>query len=161
MLASGIALGIAAGWLLGGRVGRLADVRIAWWPLLLIAMTLRLVAPSLGDSLPLWIIAFTIIAAVALVNRRIPGMWAIALGSLMNLFVVAINGAMPVDETAARSVGVDIPADGLHRALRDGDILTGLADRIPVPLIGRIYSAGDLVLAVGGFWMPFAWMRRR
>lgn len=161
MLASGIALGIAAGWLFGGRLGRLADVRIAWWPLLAVAVALRLAAPSVGESLIIWSLSFAVIALVALLNRGLPGMWLIALGASMNLLVVLLNAAMPVDTSAARTAGVEIPVGGLHRELRATDVLSALADRIPVPFISRVYSVGDVLLAVGGFWLPFTWMRRR
>lgn len=161
MLASGIVLGIAAGWFAGGRLGRLASVQVAWWPLLALAIALRLVAPSVGESLTAWVASFAVITVVAVRNRGLPGMWLIAIGAAMNLIVVLVNAAMPVDAVAAASVGVEIPADGLHRELRDSDDLSLLTDRIPVPLIGRVYSAGDVLLAAGGFWLPFAWMRRR
>lgn len=161
MLASGVVLGVAAGWLSGGRLGRLAEIRIQWWPILAIAVALRLIAPAMGESLPVYMLGFAAITLVAALNRSIPGMWLIAIGAVLNLAVVLANGAMPVDRAGAVSAGVEIPVDGLHRELRDGDALSLFADRIPVPPIARVYSMGDLVLALGGFWVPFARMRRR
>ena len=161
MLASGIALGVAAGWAFGGRLARLADVPIRWWPVLAIAVGLRLLAPSAGEPLIAWVTSFAAITVVALVNRRLPGMWLIASGAAMNLAVVLANSAMPVDAPLAASIGVAIPLDGLHRELRDSDSLSLLADRIPLPVIGRVYSIGDALLATGGFWLPFRWMRKR
>jgi uncharacterized protein DUF5317 len=161
MLTSGVVLGVAAGWALGGRIGRLADLRVSWWPLLAVAIAIRIFAPAFGDSLVAWIVGFVIIVAVALVDRSLPGMSVIAAGAALNLLVVLANGAMPVDAAAAVLAGTTIPSDGLHRELREGDALALLADRIPVAPINRVYSAGDLVLAAGGFWVPFAAMRRR
>ena len=159
MLASGIVLGIAAGWLSGGKLGRLADLEVRWWPLLVLAIGLRVIAPSIGESLVVWILSFGAIGLVAAVNRDIPGMWLIVAGAIMNLIVVLANSAMPVDARVAASVGVAIPADGLHRELQDGDLLPFLTDVIPVPVVSRVYSVGDAMLAVGGFWLPFQRMR--
>lgn len=160
MLASGVLLGVAAGWLFGGRLPRLADLRIEWWPLLAGAVALRIVAPAIGEPFLAYIAAFLAIAGVAVLNRSVLGMWPIALGAGFNLLVVLLNGAMPVDPTAVVQAGTSIAVDGLHRELRDGDALAILADRIPVPPIARVYSAGDVLLAIGGFWVPFASMRR-
>jgi len=161
MLASAVLVGVLAGLMTGGRLARLADLHIAWVPLLVLALAARVFAPTFGESLPAWLLGFSAIVAVAVANRRIPGMWAIAAGAGLNLLVVVVNGAMPVDPAAAAAAGSSIPADGLHRELRAGDLLTFLADRLPVPPIGGVYSLGDVVLAAGAFWVPFAWMRRR
>jgi hypothetical protein len=161
MLASGIAVGFLAGWLAGGRPSRLADLQISWWPILLVALALRFAAPSLGESFALWLVSFAAIAAIALINYRIPGMWLIAAGASLNLLIVLLDQGMPVDVAAANVARAEIAPDGLHRALRDTDALALFADRIPVPGLARVYSVGDLLLAVGGFWVPFARMRGR
>ena len=161
MLASAVVLGVAAGRAFGGHLARLGDLRLRWWPLLAVAVALRAAAPALGEPLAAWVVAFGLIVAVALANRRLPGMWPIGVGALLNVIVVLANGAMPVDPAAAVSAGAEIRADGLHRAMRDGDALTALADLIPAPVIANVYSAGDVLLALGGFWVPFSWMRRR
>ena len=159
MLASGVAVGVLAGWLTGGRPARLADLEIAAWPVLLVALVLRFAAPSIGDSFALWLVSFAAIAVVAGLNRGIPGMWLILVGAGLNLLVVALNQAMPVDAAAASVAQAQIAPDGLHRELRDGDVLSLLADRIPAPILARVYSVGDLFLAAGGFWVPFVRMR--
>lgn len=161
MLASGVVAGVLGGWLLGGRLTRLTSFELAWWPVLTLAIVLRLAAPFIGESLLVWIASFAAIGVVALVNRRVPGMSLIALGCLLNLAVVAANSAMPVDAGATDFAEVEMPIDGLHRYMRPDDVLTLFADRIPVPPIHRVYSPGDIILALGGFWVPFAWMRRR
>jgi hypothetical protein len=163
MLASSVALGVAAGWLTGGRrLARLGDLRIRWWPLLAAAVALRLAAPLAGDLAALaYVIAFAGIAAVALADRHLPGMIAIAAGAALNCVVVAANGGMPVDQAAVAAAGATMPSDRLHLALGDASRLAVLADRIPLAPFRNVYSAGDVFLAIGGFWLPFAWMRGR
>lgn len=161
MLASGIALGVLAGLALGGRLGHLAELRIAWWPLLAVAVALRLAAPALGDLAAVgYVLAFTAIVAVAVVDRTLPGMTAIALGATANLVVVAANGGMPVDASALVAAGASMPSDRLHVPLDASTRLAALADFIPVPVVRGVYSPGDVLLAVGGFWLPFTWLRR-
>ncbi|MGH2378535.1 MAG: DUF5317 family protein [Candidatus Limnocylindria bacterium] len=163
MLASAIALGVAAGWVAGGRtLRRLGEVRIRWWPLLVVAVGLRALAPLFGElSAAAYVAAFASIAIVALVDRRLPGMTAIAAGATLNTLVVAANGGMPVDAAAVASAGAVMPADRLHIDLTPATRLPQLADVIPMAVFRNVYSVGDVLLAAGGFWLPFAWMRRR
>lgn len=161
MLASGIGLGIAAGLALGGRFARITSLQIRWLPALVIAVVTRLLAPSLGDlAAAAYVVAFAGIVAVAIANRRLPGMGYVAAGSALNLLVVAANGGMPVDPEAAAFANVGVPEDGLHRTLDQETRLPLLADVIPVGLFRSVYSVGDVLLAFGGFWLPFIWLRR-
>lgn len=161
MLVSSIVLGVGAGLAFGGRVQRLAHLQIGWWPILAVAVALRLAAPLFGTAaLIVYLVAFVGVIFVALTNRALPGMYLIAGGSALNLVVVALNGAMPVDPVAIAAVGAAMPNDPLHVELGPNSVLPFLADVIPVPLVRGAYSAGDVLLAGGGFWLPFAWLRR-
>lgn len=162
MLASAVALGVAAGWLAGGRrLGRLGDLRIRWWPLLAGAVVVRAIAPVFGElSVVAYVLAFAGITAVALYDRRRPGMSLIAAGATMNGIVVAANGGMPVDLAAVAAAGATMHVDSLHHELTAGTRLPQLADVIPMAIFRNVYSVGDVLLALGGFWLPFAWMRR-
>lgn len=162
MLASGLVLGVAVGWLSGGRLTRLADLRIAWWPLLALAVAARLAAPLAGDLAAVaYVIAFAGIVVVAILNRTIGGMPFIAAGALLNVAVVAANAGMPVDQGAVSAAGATMPRDHLHIPLDASTRLVPLADLIPVAIFRGVYSFGDVLLALGGFWIPFAWMRHR
>lgn len=161
MLISSLALGVAAGVAFGGRFSRLAQLEIAWWPVLVASVGVRMVAPAVGTfAAAFYLVAFAGVAAVAIANRSLPGMTLIAAGSALNLIVVAANGGMPVDPVAVAAAGATMPADRLHIALDLSTRIAVLADVIPVPIIRGVYSAGDLLLALGGFWLPFAWLRR-
>lgn len=161
MLASGPIVGVLAGLASGGRLSRLADLRIRWWFVLVLAVALRVAASQAGSwAVAVYVVAFAGVAAVATANLAVPGMALIALGSMLNLIVVAVNGGMPVDAAAVAVAGGRMPADALHIRLTDATALAVLSDRIPVRLFGAAYSVGDVLLTGGGFWIPFAWMRR-
>lgn len=160
MLISGIALGVVAGLASGGRIQRLALLRIRWWQVLALAALVRVGAPLIGDLAAVaYVLAFVTIAAVAVANTHLPGMWLLTAGAASNCLVVAVNGGMPVDLGALAAAGAGLPGDRLHIELTDGTALAVLADRIPVSPFRGVYSIGDVLLAAAGFWMPFRSMR--
>jgi hypothetical protein len=93
------------------------------------------------------------VAAFLLANHRLPGMALAGAGLVLNLLVIAANGAMPVSQRAARIAG--LPRDALsqpgikHEVLGNDTALSPLADVIPLPGTGQVISAGDIVLAAG------------
>ena len=162
MLASALVLGVVAGLLAGGRASRLAELHIRWWPLLVGGLALRLIAPAFGEfAAILYVAGFAGVVAVAAADRAIAGMPLIALGAALNALVVAANGGMPVDPGALEAAGAAMPDDRLHILLDETTRLAPLADVIPLAVVRSVYSIGDVVLAAGGFWVPFAWLRRR
>jgi len=162
MLASGVAIGLAAGLFAGGRASRLAELSIRWWPVLAVGVAIRIAPAVAGElPLPLYIVALACIALVAWANRALPGMPWILAGAVGNALVVALNGGMPVHPDAARLAGATIPSDGLHRPLSNGDALPFLADVIPVPLAAGVYSLGDVALSFGSAWLVFVQVRGR
>jgi hypothetical protein len=103
--------------------------------------------------------ALTIVTAAA--NAHLPGALAIATGSLLNLVVVVLNGGMPVSEDAAAVAATSTHVgDGLHVTLSATTQVAALADVIPIGIFRSVYSVGDVVTGAGGFWLPFAWLRR-
>jgi hypothetical protein len=66
---------------------------------------------------------------------------------------------MPVDPGAVALSGKTAPSDGLHVILGPDTRLSFLADVLLVPVINNVYSVGDVVLALGGFWMVFRLIR--
>lgn len=162
MLASSIVLGVVAGWLLRGDVRRLGAISVRWWPLLALAVAIRLLGGALGDlAVPAYLVAFGSVLAVAVANASLPGMPFIALGAALNLLVVGLNGGMPVDPAAVEVAGARMPVDRLHLPLTAATALPVLADRIPMAVFANVYSVGDFALAAGGFMVPLGVMRRR
>jgi hypothetical protein len=146
------------GLLRGGSLDRLAETRFRWTPLLFAALAVQVAASfvaDVGGALGLTIVLGTNAAAAAflLVNRNLPGMTLAALGLLMNVAVIAANGAMPVSRRAAEIAGVSTTelddAAPKHEPMTDDTALTPLGDVIPVPGFRSIFSPGDVVLAAG------------
>ena len=110
-----IPIGIAAGYLLGGRLDRLGDVRFQWAWLaiagLLVQVVLfsRPVAEAVGDLGPPIYMASTAAVLVAVLrNWRIPGLALVALGAASNLAAIVANGGvMPASPDAVAALDME------------------------------------------------------
>lgn len=162
MLISAIVAGVGAGLVLGGDLRRLGTLAVRWWPLLAAAVLVRLAGPFVPFApLPLYLASFAAIIIVVAVNLRLPGLPLIGVGAALNLAVVSLNGGMPVDLAAVAAAGSSGPRDPLHFALTADTRLPALADVIPLGIVRSVYSLGDVAIAAGAFWLPFAWLRGR
>lgn len=162
MLVSGVVLGIAAGLAVRRNWRPLVDARIRWLPLLIGALAIRGVASLLGESGYLaYLTALAATAVAAAANYRLTGAVVVTLGGCLNLAVVLANRGMPVDPEALAIAGVQMPRDALHVVLDASTRLAVLADVIPVGLVRSVYSVGDVLIAIGGFLVPFALLARR
>ena len=169
-----IAVGVAVALVRGGSLRRLADLhfRLGWLAALCFALQLWVVYRPAGsmesDRVAQTVLLMGTYAALVIVvwvNRRIAGMRVIALGLALNLAVMAANGGfMPVSPEAVVAARLH-PAESLPpeggRLPRSKDILLPveqtrlwlLSDVIVAPGAPgvKIYSAGDLVVAIGAF----------
>ena len=161
MLLSGVIVGLALGIAVGRNWRRLERLQIRWLPILVLALVARAAAPFAPVALALYVAGIVLTAAFAAANWRLPGAPLIALGSLLNLVVIVANGAMPVDVELLTAAGGQPPTDALHEARGDESVLPVLADIIIVPFIKAAYSIGDVVIAIGGFLLPFVTLTRR
>jgi MFS family permease len=161
MLASGVAAGIIAGVAFGGDWRRLATFNLRLWPVLVLAVGLRLVGTYAFPDAPLalYLVSLIGVAVVAAWNWRVPGALLIAIGTSLNLVVVALNAGMPYDPVVVSAVGAPPPNDALHVLLRPETRLEFLSDVIPIGPIHSVFSLGDFLNALGGFLIPFMWLQ--
>lgn len=145
----------------GGRVRRIAEVRLQHVWLLFVGLALQLGVDlaagrglledaGTGGSL-LLVVSQALVVGWLVLNRHLPGVWLVAGGLALNALVMAANGAMPVGPDAMRALGLgelEVPP-GKHTLLTEATRLPWLADIIPVPPLRSIISIGDLVLAAG------------
>jgi hypothetical protein len=134
------------------------------WPLLLWAGLIVQIAfgawdPDwLGTSGGLAVILTTnvLVAAFLAVNRHLPGMVLAAIGTMLNVLVIALNGAMPVTLGAAQIAGAGVRDLGIKHEILDAETrLPWLADVIPVPGLRVLISVGDVLLAIGIAWLVY------
>ena len=114
------------------------------------------------------LISLTLLLAFCWLNRRVIAVWRLALGLVLNFLVMASNGGfMPISpQTASRLIPQEtvqaIPPGsrfgfGKDVLLKSSDTrLVLLSDRF-LPPVGFSYqvafSLGDVVIAIGAFWM--------
>ncbi|MDX6532716.1 MAG: hypothetical protein QOF68_460 [Gaiellales bacterium] len=155
-------IGLAIGLLLGGRVGRLAEVRLRAPWLFYVAIGMQIVAfPSLvlpwsvseQLAITLSVGSYFCLCAVLFLNIRLRGLAVAGLGMLMNLGAILANGGhMPALPEAMRDAGLTF--DGVHNnsvASADPN-LAWFVDRFAAPgwvPMGNVYSIGDVLIGVG------------
>jgi hypothetical protein len=161
-LVPAVILGVVLGLLLGGRLGRLADLELRAWWLFFAAIGLQLIAfPSAifpvdlpqGLSTALSIASYVCLVAVTALNLRLPGMAIAGLGMLANLAAILANGGhMPALPGAIREAGLTHHGVYNNSVAEASPRLPWLVDRWAAPdwvLFGNVFSVGDVMLAIG------------
>jgi hypothetical protein len=162
--------------LLGGRLVRLAGVRLragAWLATALLVQTVALLLP------PGWIWAarvghvgsYLIAGGFLWANRRVPGVLLVGLGGLANGLAIAVNaGTLPADPDALARAGVAASSHGLvNSGVLEHPRLALLGDVFAVPAevpFANVFSVGDVLVVAGvllaalwicGTWWSTAW----
>jgi len=164
-----VVLGLALGYLRGGRIGNLAHLRLRNPWLLLPPLVLQLLIFPLGNRGPAipwgtayWhIVSYLFLLAFVARNWRHPELLAMGVGLLMNFLAIAANGGyMPASAEALRRAGLESVAQSLEAGTRIGNTvlmsektrLNFLGDWLWFPAwlpLSSAFSLGDLVLGVG------------
>jgi hypothetical protein len=168
LVAIGLMLGVALGYLRGGRLSQLTELKPRYAPLALVGLLLQLVNPPGSWPLVLLILSFVLLTAFTLANIRIVGFAAILAGVVMNFAVIAINGGMPVAREAIVASGQEgtlVPLlehrGAKHHLAGPDDRLLFLGDVIAIPPpVSQVISIGDL-FTYGGVALVIAGSMRR
>jgi hypothetical protein len=168
LVAIAFVLGVAVGYLRGGRLSQLSELKPRYAPLALVGLLLQLVNPPGSWPLVLLILSFVLLTAFALANIRIVGFAAILAGVALNFTVIAINGGMPVARGAIIASGQEGTLAPLlvHRGVKHhlagpDDRLLFLGDVIAIPTpVNQVISIGD-VFTYGGVAVVIAGSMRR
>lgn len=155
-----IPIGIVAGYLLGGRLDRLGDLRFRWAGLAVGGLVVQVVlfspllAPTVGDLGPAVYVASTAAVFVAVLrNWRIPGLAIVALGAASNLVAIAANGGvMPASPEAVASLGTEAGAGFSNSVVMTDPALRPLTDIFALPTwlpAANVFSVGDVLIGVG------------
>jgi hypothetical protein len=168
--------GVLLGYLCGGRLSGFSTVRIrALWLVWLAAAVqfAQYVAPGVRHvvedvaGIPMLAPVFVFVFAWLAVNLRhwpaairVAGV-AIVLGAAMNALVIGLNGRMPYAPAASVAVGNAPGREGPKNAPADaGTRLAPLGDIIPVPLVRKVASPGDVLISGGTVALVVLAMRR-
>lgn len=155
-----ILAGLLIGWLSGGSIARLADLKIHWRPLIMGGLLFQVVlfsgpvAERIGDLGPWLYIASTAAVLVAVVrNWRIVGLPILAVGAASNAVAIMANGGfMPASVAALASLGKVFPATYSNSSLVAHPALELLTDifAMPHPMpFANVFSIGDVFISVG------------
>jgi hypothetical protein len=173
---SAIALAIVLGFVFGGGLRGIGELRLRWWGLAMGGLALQFIPlpeGNVGTDLivrtAVLVASYLLLLSFGALNVKLPGMPLVLLGLAANLIVIAANGGMPVSAEALRGSGqADLIAQleeagaDKHHLLSDDDVLTPLADVIGVPKpVGQAISIGDVFQYGGLMWLVFAAMRGR
>jgi hypothetical protein len=154
-----IPIGIVAGYLLGGRLDRLGNVRFRWATLALLGLMIQvaLFTAPLGDVVgdagpPIYIASTAIVLVAVLRNLAIPGVALVAVGAGGNLLAIVANGGyMPTDVDALRSIGAGAPEYSNSSIVAD-PALAPLTDIFVMPAwlpFANVFSIGDVLIGLG------------
>ena len=168
---SAIPIGIALGYLLGGKLDGLLRLRFRWAALAVGGLLVQIVLFSpVGDRLagdlgPAIYVASTAAVLVALLrNIRMAGMPIAAVGSLSNLLAISANGgAMPADPAALATAGFDGPGEHTNSVVLADPAFRPLTDIFAIPAgipLANVFSIGDVLIGVGVAVAIIAAMRR-
>ena len=172
MFLSTIVLALIIGALAGGAFPRLAELRLRWSLLLVVALGLRLLVglsreTGIGAEIPAgwaYMAAYGLIFAWLWGNWRVPGLQIASVGIGANMLAVLLNqGQMPIWSAAYFSAGfteAEIVGDPFHFLLQTDTVagfvasggLFGDVIPLPIPYIRDVVSIGDVLLALGIFW---------
>ncbi len=146
---------------LGGDLRRVADVRLRWMGLALVALVAQIAIINVFDhSLPkdlaglLHVATYVPAILMVLANLRVPGVALMALGGGMNLAAIAANGGvMPASPSALASAGLPMATVEFSNSTAvESARLAFLGDIWAIPEgwpLSNVFSLGDVLLVIG------------
>ncbi len=149
-----LVISIVVGWIRGGNLRNLTEIRVRLWSLLPLGFILLAASSFVPNdrhefAVALILVSYLPLLLFVLLNRKMTGIWIAGMGILMNFTVIVLNGGMPVLEEAVRISGgsYDLVLGAKHVILTDDTLVPFLADIIPLPR--AVLSLGDVFLAIG------------
>ncbi len=154
-----IGLAVCVGFIAGGSLRPFDRLKVHWWAVALSGLALQGISLSAGidrqAGSAVLVGSYGLLFAFAWVNRRLPALWLVMAGLVLNILVIGANGGMPVGASALETAGAR--AEGLigastakHHLMGPDDTLTALGDVIGIPPpVGAVISIGDVLLYAG------------
>jgi hypothetical protein len=154
-----VVLGVAAGYLLGGRLEGLGAMGFRWAPVAIAGLVVQILifGPLEGvvgeAGLPLYLGSTVVTLAAVARNIRIPGLALVVAGTVSNLAAIVANGGvMPADPGATTLAGIEHGPGFSNSAIVDSPALQPLTDifALPAPIpLANVFSVGDVLIGLG------------
>lgn len=167
-----VVVGLVVGLLLGGRIDRLADLRLEWVWLAFAGLAIQVVLftepvnVAAGDLVPVVYVASTALVLLVILRniRKAPGLAIVVLGACANLAAIIANGGyMPATPGA---LGIAEPVATTYHAnsvSTPHPALEPLVDRFSLPdwvPFANVFSIGDVLIGTGIVVVMVVAMRR-
>ncbi len=158
-------LGLALVPLTGGTWRRLATLRMRHGWLAVASLACQVVVlqgPGLpeGPSAALHVLSYVLAGAFVIANRRLSGLWVLALGAASNGITIALNGGtLPASRVAQRTAGIEVQDGFVNSGVLVDPVLPWLGDVFAVPAfvpLANVFSVGDVLIVIGAWWMLWA-----
>ena len=167
----GVVAGVLVGFIGGGRLDKLADIKLRGAWLFVAALAVQVLAyPSgflpfqISDGLAtvLWLGSYAALVGLAFFNRSVRGFPIATAGMASNLAAVLANhGHMPALASALADAGTPIAHLHNNSVIADNPHLSWLIDRWGAPgwvPLANVYSVGDVLLGLGALVIVSAGM---
>jgi predicted MFS family arabinose efflux permease len=155
----GIVLGVVLAVMLGGRPGRVTQVRFrhAWLVVVAILVQLGVAADPAGALMPeqqhlVHLVSYGLLLLFAAANLALRPLIPVSVGLILNTIAIAANGGvMPVSGEALAAAGIAAGPEA-NVGARGGELLfLGDVFALPAELPwANVFSIGDLLIALGG-----------
>ncbi len=156
-----IPIGIAIGFLIGGRLERLGELRFEWGWLAIAGLAVQIVLFSgtieaglgRGVGAAIYVASTGVVLVAVWRNLHVPGLPLVAVGAISNLAAIVANeGIMPTTAAALAAAGMD-PEDGFSNSAVVADpALAPLTDIFALPPglpLANVFSIGDVLIGLG------------
>jgi hypothetical protein len=161
---------ITVGYLLGGRLSNISNLRIKWAPLAIVGLAMQMYNPPGKWPLAMLFGSFVLLSIFAVANRRIAGFSLILVGVALNFIVIGVNRGMPVATQALEASGQMGTISGLtndadsyvkHHLATSEDKVIFLGDVMGIaPPVSQAISLGD-IFSYGGVAVVIVTAMRR
>ncbi len=145
--------------LAGGRLSRLADLRLRRVGLISLALVLQVAMTEVVPGAPrpvlvaLHLGSYAVVAVGLWANRALPGLLLIALGGMTNGLVIALNGGtLPASAGALARAGMTSDPHFANSGVLAHPVLPWLGDVVATPSwlpFRNVISVGDVVVLLG------------
>jgi hypothetical protein len=143
---------------LGGRVGRLAGVRLRAVEVIVAAFVGQLLVISVLTGPPVvlevvHVASYVAAAGTIWANRRVPGLLVLGAGAVANGVTIAVNGGtLPARAGALRTAGLADETGFVNSGVLPDPHLAFLGDVFAVPAswpLANVFSIGDVLIVAG------------